>query len=92
MSGDKGAEDEVELESQLQSKSSDLMEPSEQDDGLVNVFNFADDVFVGGERVKEQKSRSEKRKSRYDHARVQRTGEGEINLTKEELRKLQDDD
>ena len=91
-SGDKGAEGEVELESQnSQSRNSDLMEPSEQDDVLVNVFNFADDVFVG-ERVKEQKSRSEKRKSRYDHARVQRTGEGEINLTKEELRKLQDDD
>ena len=49
-------------------------------------------MFVGGERVKEQKSRSEKRKSRYNHAKVQRTREGEINLTKEELRKLHDDD
>ena len=38
---------------------------------MVNVFNFADDVFVG-ERVKEQKSRSEKRKSRYDHVGVQK--------------------
>ena len=92
MSGDKGAEGKVELGSQPQSKSLDLMEPSEQDDVLVNVFNFTEDVFVGGERVKEQKSRSEKRKSRYDHAKVQRTGEGEINLTREESRKLQDDD
>ena len=40
MSGDKGAEGEVELESQPQSKSLDLIEPSEQDDVLVNEFNL----------------------------------------------------
>ena len=58
ISGDKVAEGGAELESQnLQSRNSDLMEPSEQDDVLVNV---SDDVFVGGERVKEQKSGSEK--------------------------------
>ena len=73
-SGDKGAEGKVKLESQLQSRRSDLMEPSEQDGVLVSVFNFANGVFVGGERVKEQKSRSEKRKTWYDHARIQRTG------------------
>jgi len=39
MSGDKGAEGEVELDSQNpQSRNSDLMEPSEQDDVLVKLI------------------------------------------------------
>ena len=48
-------------------------------------------LYVGREKDKGQKkSRSERRKSQYEHARVQRAGEGEINfnIAKEEFRKL----
>ena len=52
-------------------------------------------MFVDGEKDKGPKeTRSEKRKRRYEHARAKRAQEGDLNLnlTKEELRKLQEED
>ena len=52
-------------------------------------------MFVGGEKNKGPKeTRSEKRKRRYEHAKAKRAQEGDLdlNLTKEELRKLQEED
>ena len=62
---------------------------------LSREYNFEDDVFVGGEKDKGPKeTRSEKRKRRYEHARAKRAQEGDLDLdlTKEELRKLQEED
>ena len=62
---------------------------------LSREYNFEDDVFVDGGKDKGPKeTRSEKRKRRYEHARAKRAQEGDLdlNLTKEELRKLQEED
>ena len=59
---------------------------------LSSKFNFGDDMFVDGEKDKGlKKSRSKKRRRHYEHARVQRAGDGDLNF-KEELQKLQDED
>ena len=56
-------------------------------------YNFDDDMFIGNEKRRENKSRSEKRKDRYKHAR-QKTLDGDLTLdiSRHELRKLQDED
>ena len=62
---------------------------------LSREYNFEDDVFVGGEKDKGPKeTRSEKRKRRYEHARAKKAQEGDLDLdlTKEELRTLQEED
>ena len=62
---------------------------------LSREYNFEDDVFVGGGKDKGPKeTRSEKRKRRYEHARAKRAQEGDLdlNITKEELCKLQEED
>ena len=62
---------------------------------LSREYNFEDDVFVGGEKDKSPKeTRSEKRKRRYEHAaRAKKAQEGDpdLDLTKQELRKLQEE-
>ena len=62
---------------------------------LSREYNFEDDVFVGGEKDKGPKeTRSEKRKRQYEHARAKKAQEGDLDLdlTKEELHKLQEKD
>ena len=62
---------------------------------LSREYKFKDDVFVGGEKDKGPKeTRSEKRKRRYEHARAKRAQESnlDLDLTKEELRKLREED
>ena len=64
---------------------------STQANVLSREYNFEDDVFVIGKKDKGPKeTRSEKSKRRYEHARAKRVQEGDLdlNLTKEELRKL----
>ena len=62
---------------------------------LSREYNFEDNVFVGGEKDKGPKeTRSEKRKRQYEHARAKKAQEGDLDLdlTKEELCKLQEED
>ena len=72
-------------------------EPEEAEaSGLSDIwqteYNFDDDMFIGNERRRE-KSKSEKRKDRYKHAR-QKTLDGDLTLdiSRHKLCKLQDED
>jgi len=65
------------------------------DDWLLGEFCFDEDIFASGKRSEgSSKTRSEKRMDRYNHARVQRshTGDLELDISKQEFRKLQDED
>jgi len=69
--------------------------PFEGDDVLGREYSFDDDVFVGSEKDKgPRKTRSEKRERRHKHAKAKRACDGvlNLNLTMEELRKLQEED
>ena len=57
-------------------------------------FNLNDEMFVGSQKAKVKKSRSEKRKARNHYAEVQIAQRNDFNLdiSRQELRKLQDDD
>ena len=47
--------------------------PSDGENVLLRKFGFEDDVFVGSEKDKSRKkTRSERRKSRHEHARANR--------------------
>ena len=69
--------------------------PVRGDDWLLGGFCFDEDVFIGGkESESPSKSRSEKRKDHHKYTRVQtsNTGDLEVDISKQEFRKLQDDD
>ena len=69
--------------------------PGEGNDCLLGEFCFDEDVFVGGKgRKGSNKSRSEKKKDCLNYARVQKTPIGDLKwgISKQELRKLQDED
>ena len=69
--------------------------PVEGNDCLLGEFCFDEDVFVGGKgRKGSNKSRSEKKKDCLNYARVQKTPIGDLKwgISKQELRKLQDED
>ena len=68
-------------------------ESSGQSDVWQMEYNFDDDMFVGNESSKEKKLRSQKRKDRYKHARQKVMARDlTFDVSREELRKLQDED
>ena len=83
---------------QMESPSDGFSEPEEtessgQSDVWQMEYNFDDDMFVGNESSKEKKSRSQKRKDRYKHARQKvMAGDLTFDVSREELHKLQDED
>lgn len=83
------------LEKSAISGSGEIAVESTEEDVLSREFCFEDEVFVGSEKDKgPEKTRSEKRKRRYEHARAKRVCDGDLNLSlaKEELRNLQEED
>ncbi|XP_065901363.1 uncharacterized protein [Dysidea avara] len=60
---------------------------------LSGEFDFGDDMFVDDRAVRSKKSRSDKRKDRYEWACLKRLQEDipNVNQSKQELRKLQDE-
>ena len=74
-------------------KEPEATESSGQSDVWQMEYNFDDYMFVGNESSKEKKSRSQKRKDRYKHAKQKvMTGDLTFHVSREELRKLQDED
>ena len=49
-------------------------------------------MFVGNKNRKEKKSRSEKREDRYKHARQKMVGDMTLDISRQQLRKLQEED
>ena len=74
-------------------KEPEVTESSGQSDVWQMEYNFDDCMFVGNESSKEKKSRSQKRKDRYKHAKQKvMAGDLTFDVNREELCKLQDED
>ena len=74
-------------------KEPEATESSGQSDVWQMEYNFDDYMFVGNESSKEKKSSSQKRKDCYKHAKQKvMAGDLTLDVSREEFRKLQDED
>ena len=63
-----------------------------QSDVWLTEYNFDEDMFVGNKNRKEKKSRSEKREDCYKHARQKMVDDLTLDISRQQLRKLQEED